>query len=340
MPSYLKTSNSGFYVNDIPGITLELINDIKQEKTFNNYVQDIHNSELLLLMQRFVDRQKKKLNSKELLSSATMIQRHNNLDQTTSTGSHFVGYAITPRESKSININIKSVGFQASASDSFTLYLFDPSQQAAMKSSDITITGKSLTWTDLNWDIEFDKLDGTAGGTYLIGYFDDDITASLYDQDWSDGQAHAAKKITRHYAGIAPVRVSATGSTLPNMDRVPASISCRTSGFDLRFNIKCDITDVLVDNIKMFGEAVQHAVAIRYIRDAINNHGLKPIFSGTRSRENFQEMLTDLEGMLYGGYIENIGYKRGIVDNLAVDFSNLDAKCLKAKEEIIRKVSW
>ena len=340
MPSYLKSSNSGFYVNDIPGITFELIDDIKQEKTFNNYVQDIHNSELTMVMQRFVDRQKKKLNTKELLSSATMIQRHNDLSRTISKGSRFVGYAITPRESKSININIKSVGFQATSSDSFTLYLFDPSQQTAMKSSDITITGKSLTWTDLDWDIEFDLSGGTAGGSYLIGYFEDDATASLYEQDWSDGQAHAAKRITCHYAGIAPVRMSASGSTLPNMQRLPASVHCLTSGFDLRFTIKCDITDVLVDNIPMFGEAVQHAIAIRYLRDALTNHGMKPIFSGTQTRENFQEMLIDLEGMLYGGIIEGQGYKRGIIDNLAIDFSNLDAVCLKAKEEIIRKVSW
>ena len=42
--SYLKSSNSGFYVNDIPGISLELIDDTKTEKTFNNYVQDVHNA--------------------------------------------------------------------------------------------------------------------------------------------------------------------------------------------------------------------------------------------------------------------------------------------------------
>ncbi|MEE9528506.1 MAG: hypothetical protein V3V88_00435, partial [Dehalococcoidia bacterium] len=340
LPAYLKTSNSGFYVNDLPGITFELIDDIRQEKTFNNYVQDIHNSEMLVVTQRFVDRQKKKLKSKELLSNITMLQRHNDLSQTISQSSRFVGYAITPRESKSININIKEVGFQSSASDTFTLYLFDPTQQTAISSGTIVSTGQSMTWTSLDWDVEFDRSGGTAGSTYLIGYFEDDLTATMYQQDWSDGQAHVAKRVTRKYAGISHMRIEGTGSTLPNMERLVSSLSCKTSGFDLRLNVKCDISDVLVDNITMFGEAVQHAVAIRYLTDALNNVQLKHTFSGEQTRESMQERLTDMEGMLYGGVIPEVGYRRGIIDNLAIDFSNLDAECFKAEDDIIRQVKW
>ncbi len=222
----------------------------------------------------------------------------------------------------------------------FTLYLFDPTQQTAIKTQEITVTGKSMTWTSLDWDIEFDRSGGTAGGTYLIGYLESDLSVSMYQQDWSDGQAHVAKKVTRHYAGIAPVRMTANGTSLPNMERLLSAISCKTSGFDLRLNVKCDITDVLVDNITMFGEAVQHAIAIRYFSDALNNVKLKPSFSGEQTREAMQARLVDLEGMLYGGVIEGLGYRRGIIDNLAIDFSNLDANCLKAQEDIIRQVRW
>ena len=293
-----------------------------------------------MVMQRFIDRQKKRLNSKELLSNVTMIQRHNDLSQVIGQSSRFVGYAITPRESKSININIMEVGFQSSASDTFTLYLFDPSQQTAIQTKTIISTGKSLTWTTLDWNVEFDKSDGTAGGTYLIGYFESALTASMYQQDWSDGQAHVAKKITRQYAGITPVRMAATGVTLPDMALLPSGASCKTSGFDLRFNIKCDITEVLVDNIEMFGEAVQHAIAIRYMRDALATLALNPNTASSRNREQFTELITDYEGMLYGGYIDNVGYRRGIIDNLSIDFSNLDARCLQAEENIIREVGF
>lgn len=240
-------------------------------------------------------------------------------------------------------MRIKSIGLQSSASESFTLYLYDPTQQTAIQSKTVTCTGKSITWTTLDWDIEFDKSDGGAGGSYLIGYFEDDVSGSLYDQDWGDGQAHAALKITRHYAGISPIRLTSShlnGTSLPEMEYMEGALSCRTSGFNLRFNVTCDITDVLVDNITMFGEAVQHGVAIRYLRDALGNIGLNPTISSSQNREQFQELATNYEGLLYGGFIENGGYRRGIIDNLSLDFSELDVVCLKAQDDRIAEVRW
>jgi len=342
MPSYLKTSNSGLYVNDLP-IFLELIDDTKREQTFNNYVMNVHRSETINVVDRFIAKQKKKLSSKELLSNVTMIQRHNKLDQVIDKNSRFVGYAITPRESKSININIKEIGLQSSTSESFTLYLYDPTQQAAIQSKTVTCSGKSVEWTSLDWDVEFDKSDGGAGSTYLIGYFEDDLSGTLYQQDWSDGMAHQSLKVTRHYAGLAPVRFNSSildGVNVPDMEYLTSSINCKTSGFNLRFNIKCDITDVIVDNITMFGEAVQYAVAIRYLKDSLGNIGLNPTDSSIQNRTTWGEMITDYEGRLYGGYIENVGYQRGILDNLTLDFSELDAVCLKARNDRITEVRW
>ena len=247
---------------------MELIDDARQEMTFNNYVMNVHNSEVIKIVSRFVDKQKKKLNSKELLSDVTMIQRHNDLHEVISgKNSRFVGYAITPRESKSIAIKIKSIGLQSSAAESFTLYLFDPTQQTAIQSTTVTCSGKSVTWTDLNWTIEFES-DYGAGSTYLIGYFEDDLTGDLYQQDWSKAMAHQPMKITRHYAGLAPVRFNSStlnGTSLPDMQYLESAQSCKSSGFNLKFSAKCDITDVLVDNITMFGEAVQYGIGKRYI---------------------------------------------------------------------------
>jgi hypothetical protein len=129
LPAYLKTSNSGFYVNDVPGISLELIDDSKKEQSFNDYVINVHRSEINQVVQRFVDRQKKQLASKELLSNITLLQRHNDKSRTITKADRFVGFAITPRESKSININIKSIGIQGAATDSITLYLVSRGRQ-------------------------------------------------------------------------------------------------------------------------------------------------------------------------------------------------------------------
>lgn len=302
----------------------------------------MHESETYKVIDRFVERQKKKVGAKELLSNVTILQRVNDLSETITKNGRFVGYAITPRESKSINVNIQSIGLQSSAAESFTLYLYDPSQEAAIESKTVTCSGKSVTWTSLDWDIEFDKLDGTAGATYLIGYYEDDLNGSLYTQDWSDGQAHASMKITRHYTGIAPVRFNASllsGADLPDMQYLESSLSCKTSGFNLRFNVKCDITDILVDNITMFGEPIQHAIGIRYMRDAMGEIGLDPTSGSARNREMFTEYIADMEGKLYGGVIDGV-YVKGLMDYLSLDFSEIDARCLKAPSDRIGEVKW
>lgn len=342
MPAYLKTSSSGLWVNDLPGISLELIDSIRKERTFNNYVQQVHSSETFQLVNRFVDKQKKNVSAKELLSNVTMIQRHNDLSETITGNSRFVGYAITPRESKSINVNIESIGLQSSAAESFTLYLFDPSQQTAIQSMTIACSGKSVVWTALNWDVEFDKSDGTAGGSYLIGYFEDALSGTLYTQDWADGQAHQSLKITRQYAGLSPVRFNNStlnGTDLPDMQYLESSLQCKSSGFNLRFNIKCDITDVLVKNITMLGEAIQYGIAIRYLKDAIGLIGLNPPTSSAQNREMYETYITDYEGRLYGGVIDGV-FIRGIMDNLSMDFSEIDARCLKAPSDRISLVKF
>jgi hypothetical protein len=326
----------------VPGISLELIDDSKKEQSFNDYVINVHRSEINQVVQRFVDRQKKQLASKELLSNITLLQRHNDKSRTITKADRFVGFAITPRESKSININIKSIGIQGAATDSITLYLFDPTQETAIQTKSVSIT-TSVAWTDLGWDIEFDKLDGGAGSTYLIGYFESDLTTTLYEHDCGEGLAHASQRITRHYAGITPVRFNnsvLSGTDLPDMEYLESSMECQSPGFNLRINVKCDITDVLVDNITMFGEAVQYAVSIRYLRDALGAIGLNPTISSAQNREVFEQEITDMEGRLYGGVIEDVGYRRGIIDNLSLDFSELDIVCLKARDDRIAQVKF
>ncbi len=329
-------------MDDVPGISLELIDDAKKEQSFNDYVMNVHRSEITQFIQRFVDRQKKKLATKELLSNITILQKHNDKSRTITKSDRFVGWAITPRESKSINVNIKSIGIQGAATDSITLYLFDPTQEAAIQSKTVSITS-SVAWTDLGWDVEFDKLDGGAGSTYLIGYFESDLTTTLYEHDCGEGLAHASQRITRHYAGISPVRFSSSvlnGTNTPDMQYLESSMQCQSPGFNLRINVKCDITDVLVDNIEMFGEAVQYAIAIRYLREAMGSIGLNSTISSTRNRETFDQEILDIEGRLYGGVIEDVGYRRGIIDNLTLDFSELDIVCLKARDDRIAQVKF
>lgn len=344
-----RSSSSGYYVNDLPGISVGLLTYARNEFGVCDYIDAVHESETLKVMDAFIAKQKRDLTTKELLSHNTLVQDFNDLDDAISRNSRFMGYVITPRESNTIVSKIKSVGFISSAAQSFTLYLYDTSHKSAIQSETITITqADTIEWTTLDWDVSFDREAGSAGQSYLLGYFEDDLSADLYEQDWTTESAHVASRIFGHYMGVYPLRIVSTelnGTYIPNRDQIPSMGTCKTPGFNLRFNTKCDISKVLVDNIDMFAQAVQYAIAVRILGDVLkSNIDLNAVSNARDKREDYKELIQEYNTKLYGGYMQNIGgadlYIRGIIDQLSFDFSYLDPVCLKKKSGEIVYAKW
>jgi hypothetical protein len=340
-----KTSDSGYYVNDLPGVTVNLLNYVDDEKNVSDYIESVHDNAILKVIDMVLQKKKGGLNTKELLQHNTLIQEVDTLEQTISKSGRFVGYAITPRESNTIASSILQAGFISGAADSFTLYLYDTSHKAAIKSTTVTTTSaETIAWTNLSdWDISFDREEGSAGQTYLIGYFEDDVTADLYDIAWSGTHAHTAQKIFGHYMGIRPVRFNSgtlDGSNIPNLQYLDSSVNCRSSGFNLRFNTKCNITKILQENYLMFGEALQLQIAVRILTDALNYATLNNVTNAQMLREEWKMLITEYNGKLRGGITEAGIPVKGLIDNLDLDFSNIDAVCLRKLRGDISYRRW
>lgn len=344
IPSAFKASSSGYYVNDLPGVSVKLLNYITEDKGSSDYITRAYESSVVKVFDSFLAKQKNVLGSKELLSNVTMLQDYIDFSMPITQSGRFIGYAITPRESKSIVSTIQQVGFISSAPQSFTLYLFVTSKQTAVATKIITLTGtKSIEWTTLNWETWFDSEAYGAGQRYIIGYFEDQLSATLYSNYWTGSQAHFAQRLFGHYMGISPVRFNSStldGTNIPDVYFLVSSQNCQTSGFDLRFNCKCDITKVLVDNVDMFAEALQHQIAVKIISDALSVIELNNVGSAMKNIERWRELLTEYNGKLHGGVIEGAGYVPGIIDKLSLDFSLIDAVCLKNKKGEIGGVKW
>lgn len=340
----LKSVDSGYYVNDLPGIGLELLDYARQEKNVSDYVSDIIASETLKTIDTFILKQKEDLNTKELLQNNTLIQDFTSFQYPITKNSRFVGYVITPRESKTITSRILQAGFISSAAQSFTLYLFDTSNYTAIQTKTISINSvKTIEWTALDWDISFDRDSGSAGQRYLIGYFEDDLTETFYDDYWNGQNSHVAQRIFGHYMGVSPIRFNngvLNGTNLPDCFYLQSAMVCRTPGFNLRFNTKCDITKILVDNIDMFAEALQYKLAIRILSDCLSSITLTNVNNAQQLRDRWQQLLDEYNGKLNGGITEAGIPVKGIIDRLSLDFSDMDGVCLKRQKGQITKVRW
>ncbi len=344
IPSILYEVDSGYYVNDLPGVNVNLLSYVGVETNVSDYVTNLHKSELIKVIDMFLAKQKVELNTKELLTNNTLIQQMDPLERTIVRDGRFVGYSIVPRESATIVSRILQVGFISDTPQTFTLYLFDSSTKAPLETKQITITEEdTIEWTTLNWDISFDRPNGSAGQRYLIGYFEDDLSGNMYEMFWNGQCAHQSQRIFGHYMGISPIRFDRSklnGLNRPVIEYLTSSLNCKTPGFNLRFNTKCDITKVLVDNITMFAEAVQHRIAIRILNDALSNTELNNITNARQHRETWKEMVTEYNGLLKGGITEAGIPVKGIIDRLSIDFSQLDAVCLKNRKGQVSGVKW
>jgi len=337
-------SDSGYYVNELPGISVDLLNYVDDEKNVSDYVNSVHSGELLKVINSFVGKQKKDLNTKELLQHNTLIHDYNDLDDVITKDGRFVGYVLTPKESNTITSKILQVGLMTSAADSFTLYLYDTSIKATIQSKTITTTAAdTIKWTDLDWDISFDRADGSAGQRYLIGYYEDDVTADIYEGTWNGSCRDMAQRVFGHYMGISPVRFNSgtlNGVNIPTLEYLRSSLNCRTPGFNLRFNTKCDITQVLVDNITMFGEALQYQIAVRILTDALSYTTLNNVTNAKMLRDEWKSLVNQYNFNLHGWIREDGVKEYGLMDYLSIDFSSIDAVCLKNRVGKVRGVRW
>lgn len=331
-------------MNDLPGVKVDLLNYVDDEKNVSDYIDYLHDDSIVKLVDMFVQKQKINLASKELLQHNTLIQQLDDLDHPIVKDGRFIGYAITPKESNTIVSKIREVGFMSSEADSFTLYLYDSTHKAAIESKTITTTAAdTINWTTLDWEVSFDRSAGSAGQRYLIGYYEDDVTADLYDIAWNGQHAHTAQMIFGHYMGVSPVRFSSStlnGTSIPNLAYLNGAVNCRTPGFNLRFNTKCDITNILVDNIDMFAESLQYMIAIRVLEDALAYATLNNVTNAQQLRETWTGLIEEYKGILKGGITAAGIPVKGLLDNLSMDFSSIDAVCLKSKRGTIRGVKW
>jgi len=346
--SLLKSPTSGIYVNSLPGVTVELAEKAAPEESLADYLDNVHNEELRLLVNKFVNSVKSELNSKELLSNVTLIHRPNLFDSKITKDSRFVGYLITPKQSKNIKATITDIGFEMDTTQDLTVYFFESSQKSAVTSFTYTCsTADTLQWQDVSSEgltVEYETDDKGTGCSYLIGYFEDDLTGQVYAIDYSGEAAIVAKQIFGSYMGVSPLYLASSkldGTNIPNRDSLTGSIGCRHPGFNLKFNVKCDITDIIVDNIQMFARPLQHAIAIRLLSDALANTGLNPVTMSGQNREQWQNLLNQYKAELHGGHAAVAGSlvrKKGMMEELTVDFSRMDAVCLKKKHLI--KEGW
>jgi len=305
----------------------------------NQYLTDLVNAEAIHLVNAFVGRCKDELYTKELLSNKSIIQGVADRDSKVSKNDRFVGFIINPAQSQNVKTTIRQLGVLFDGTQDLTIYLYDTSKKAAVKSHTFSIgTADTIEWeTVTDWILQYDSTSGI-GQQFLIGYFEDELIGQAYQQYFDDGSKNRHFRMFGKYLGVAPVAIPAEkldGVNLPGGD-VSDYISDELHGLYFKMSVKCDITNVLVDNVALFGQALQHAVGLRILEDAVNS-GSDGVHNPVKDSmlQTWSRRASQIKGTLWGGYTTEGRFISGLMDRLTMDFSDLDPICLKKKKRFL-----
>lgn len=350
----LKTSTSGYYVNDLPGVDFDVINYALSDDyaSVNDYLQTVHESQIVDLVEGFVSKSKSILGSRSVLNNFDVSNGVADYTDLATKNARFVGWLITPRSSNNLRTEITKLGLQLSASQSLKIYLYETSQQSAIHTETVSYTTPlSLAWTSVSgWTCDFRGDLGTRQ-QYLLGYYEYDpnnvvtgqLTGSAVEYDFDCGCDNSPRKVFGEYVWIQPIEIpndklnySGGEYKLPNINDLTSYYCDESRGLFAKINVTCDITDVLIDNIDVFGKAMQYSVAVRILDDYLASKRLNAVVDAKRYRE-FAENKRNMYWSFLNGWIDTTGFRhRGLIEDLVIDFSRIDDVCLPCDNRQLR----
>lgn len=352
----LQVSASGLNVNDLPSVNFEIISaNLSEDIDADDYLSNVYESEILNVVNQFVNKAKQNLNTKELLNRTSIVSGVASMRDKVTQNARFVGYWIRPRKSNNLRTEIVQLGFQATAEQETPLkiFLYETSQLEPIATFDFPITKKySLAWQDVaDFIINYQSLEGGTGQDFILGYYESDPN-NLKDYQLQNQALFmqfdcncpgSRKELYGKYMVVMPIEFPNAVLNwneeeeeyfIPLVDNVGDYVTGQTYGLVAKVNVTCDITDILCENISIFARALQHAIACRILYDAYASTRLNSVADS--KRDQVKQFAVKYDGIL-NGYTNQDGAKiRGLIDTLTMDFSGMDNYCLPCKIGIMK----
>lgn len=279
-----------------------------------------------------------------------IIKYDNTRTISTGQGSNVTSYSNSNTESISAGVT-KQITFDSAFTDTdyaLNITVYDSSGVA----QDYTVTDRLSTGFKINAAVDLtvdyvaiktvtdtysaNTYSGGIGQKYILGYFEDDLSSNAIGMEFNQSLKNFS--IFGKYMAIYPVAIPSTklnGVKLPsNILNISSYLTDTTHGLYFKFTANCDYTNLIEDNIDLFAEPLQYAVAIRILQDAVSSVG-DGVHNSVKDSAlpEWRKLIAKYSGELNGGYI-NIGdrsqFKKGLVQLLTLDFSNIDSVCFKS----------
>jgi len=205
-------------------------------------------------------------------------------EDTITASGRFVGFEIRLKRANNIKAVINYIGLQfTQIQTNLTVYLFHSSQKTAVGTWTLTSgAATSFDWLSasspttgsnemhyVNYSSNIDS-----GGTYYIGYFEDDITGSAIEKELGcsgGGYPNSTYKWSQ-WAQIRPFEVESDhldGTNIFDIDEI--GYSGTNYGLNFSFGIESDITEMLINQKALLVNALGYQFASDMLKEMLFN---------------------------------------------------------------------
>jgi len=302
----LLTTNSGEYYNQKhPALDPVIIQTLLPPSyTINRYLRDKVTDSSNEIFNDLIQYRQLQEYGKTILEQSVLLNKYGWVNDKITNQSRFVGLQIRPRTMTALSAVINEIGLQFAGEEIFNMYLFHSSQSEPLKVFEVTTTGNnSWDWTIQDLELSAFLSEKYMGGVFILGYYQDEIASNAINYsnfNWSNGvcggcndpHINTWRSINNNFS-VYPLYVpygSYVIGEMFDMNNVLYSQD-QSFGINLKFTVRCDLTDFFVQNKFAFKNLLALKVVWQILNDMKFSQQINAI------EENVKMMIIrDLEG--------------------------------------------
>jgi hypothetical protein len=346
----LRSTVTGQYWDDFHPLlhTDNLYFNAPQDADFSTWLGERIESSIANLFNRLATDKKLSHSTKAIFDSFPLYDGYGPLTDTITKSGRLVGLAITPKNINNIQVVLNQIGFQLSSIQAgFNVYLWHSSQIATVDSySVVTSKVNSFDWKSIGFALDYVNYasDIDSGGTWYVGYFENDITGNAIRKkyDFYNGPCMGCPGPRNNialfnrwskYVEILPFSVASaklSGTNLPSVDDMEFD-ETNNFGMNLSLTVRPDITELVTGNLSI----IAYPLGIQFANDTLEWMLHNPAARVNPSQENSRSAIVyALEGSdSKGGIRKDL---KDALNALAEDLSNISAALPANKPSGIR----
>lgn len=357
----LTSTVSGLYYNDQhPHLThdnlLSIAPDYSQQyalqadrnTAYTAWLQEKTEAGILAALDAWIGLKFQNRTARNLLERETLFDAAAGCKLDTNS-SKVAGLEFVPTRSRSLKVTLEKFAVQFSENCTVTVYLYQSNVQEAVQSQEVTYTGNGgAQWVTVNWE-----LDGT--GSYLLCY-DQAENPTIQSVNSTRDNTHLRGGITTFPCGrffqARAFSVSALETEgIPDLeignDFIVAGDTEKffaiedlnytldtNFGLNVKLNVKCDYTELILDQKDLFRTLIAKQVAMNLLREIALNPNAK--INRNQANVDSRAILYEIDG-------DTQGRKGGIkhdfeqaLNAIQFDTTGIDKVCLPCRRRGVK----